>query len=98
MLADSSFILLCSLICIEKIVHHDQLVFEIAGVDFHLVAAVIDPSGHAGFVLGGGLHVVLCAVGRDQKHRHPAFVDRFVEIPHFVLCPGCHGLSISPGL
>ena len=74
--------------------HHDHLVFEVAGVDLHLVVAVFDPSGHSCLVLVRGLHIVLCAIGRDQKNRHPAFVDRFVENSHFVLCPGCHGLFL----
>ena len=79
---------------VQEISHHDHLIFEITGEDFHLIAEISDPSGHAGLVLVCGLHIVLCAVGRDQENRHPAFADRFVEIPYIVLCPCCHGLFL----
>ena len=79
---------------VQKISHHDHLVFKIAGEDLHLMAEISDPSGHSGLVLVRGLHIVPGSVGRDQKNRHPAFVDRFVEIPYIVLCPCCHGLFL----
>ena len=79
---------------VQEISHHDHLIFEIAGEDLHLMAEVSGPSEHPNPVLFLRLHIVLCAVGRDQENRHPAFADRFVEVSYIVLCPCCHGLFL----
>jgi hypothetical protein len=55
---------------VQKISHHDHLVFKIAGEDLNLMAEISDPSVHARYILVCGLHIVPGAVGRDQKNRH----------------------------
>ena len=72
--------------------HYDRFVFEGAGEDLHFAAGVLHPPAHTGVVVRCGLHVVLCAVGRDQPHRSCALPDCLAEFPCVIFCPGCHGL------
>ena len=75
-------------------VHHNRFIVKARCEDFHFATGIIDPASHARVVIICRLHVVLCAIGRDQKDGSPASVECFIEFPDIIFCSGSHGLYL----
>ena len=75
-------------------VHHNRFIVKARCEAFHFATGIIDPASHARVVIICRLHVVLCAIGRDQKDGSPASVECFTEFPDIIFCSVSHGLYL----